>query len=74
MLQALTRRVRHALHRAFEGAGGGRRWEGLKANHYLNAATFADSTQLRKRGRHFAVNNPWVAQGIGRDVAPGGEQ
>lgn len=74
MITALTRRVRRLIRRAFEGAGGGRRWEGLKASNNLNAATFAGSTQFRKRGRHFAFNNRWVAQGIGRDPTPGGER
>ncbi len=30
MIQALTRRVRRLIRRAFEGAGGGRRWEPIK--------------------------------------------
>lgn len=51
-------------YRGFEGAAGGRRWDGLKPLDNLNAATFAGGATLARRAQHLAINNPWMARAV----------
>ena len=69
MREFLKRIFRPDRRRAFEAAAAGRRWDGLKADGNLNAATFAGGAVLRKRAAHFVLNNPWIAQAVGSKVA-----
>lgn len=62
MLQALARIFAPLRRRAFEGAGGGRRWEGAGALDNVNASIFQGSSTIRRRADHAVHNNPWAAQ------------
>lgn len=55
--------------RSFDGAAGGRRWEGAKSITNMEAATRAASMSLRQRARYAAANNPWAANAAGSFVA-----
>ncbi|MFN3348894.1 phage portal protein [Pseudorhodoplanes sp.] len=50
--------------RAFDAAGGGRRWEGAKSVESLNAAILAGTTVAARRAGYYARNNPWVAAAV----------
>lgn len=50
--------------RAFDAAGGGRRWEGSKNVESLNAAILAGATVAARRAGYYARNNPWVAAAV----------
>ena len=50
--------------RAFDAAGGGRRWEGVKKRRVLNAAILAGATVAARRAGYYARNNPWVAAAV----------
>jgi lambda family phage portal protein len=50
--------------RAFDAAGGGRRWEGVKSVESLNAAILAGATVAARRAGYYARNNPWVAAAV----------
>src|SRR5579885_3390682 len=50
--------------RAFDAAGGGRRWEGAKSVESLNAAILAGATVAARRAGYYARNNPWVAAAV----------
>jgi lambda family phage portal protein len=50
--------------RAFDAAGGGRRWEGAKSVESLNAAILAGVTVAARRAGYYARNNPWVAAAV----------
>jgi capsid protein len=50
--------------RAFDAAGGGRRWEGAKSIESLNAAILAGATVAARRACYYARNNPWVAAAV----------
>ena len=60
--------IRHALgldrRRAFDAAGGGRRWESAKTFDGLNAAILAGATMAARRAGWYARNNPWVAAAV----------
>lgn len=47
--------------RAFDAAGGGRRWESVKAIESLNSAILSGATVSARRASYYARNNPWVA-------------
>ena len=71
--------IRRALgldrRRAFDAAGGGRRWESAKTVEGLNAAILAGATTAARRAGWYARNNPWVASAVealvGNVVGPG---
>jgi hypothetical protein len=46
--------------RAFDAAGGGRRWENARTVNGLNAAILAGATTATRRPGWHARNNPWV--------------
>lgn len=50
--------------RAFDAAGGGRRWESAKTVDGLNAAILAGATTAARRAGWYARNNPWVAAAV----------
>lgn len=50
--------------RAFEAAGGGRRWKGAKSVESLNAAILAGATLAARRAGYYARNNPWLAAAV----------
>jgi len=50
--------------RAFDAAGGGRRWESAKTVDGLNAAILAGATTAARRAGWHARNNPWVAAAV----------
>jgi lambda family phage portal protein len=50
--------------RAFDAAGGGRRWEGAKSVESLNAAILAGATVAARRAGYYARNNPWVTAAV----------
>ena len=50
--------------RAFDAAGGGRRWESARAVDGLNAAILAGATTAARRAGWYARNNPWVAAAV----------
>src|SRR5690606_19178328 len=50
--------------RAFDAAGGGRRWESAKTVDGLNAAILAGATTAGRRAGWYARNNPWVAAAV----------
>ena len=50
--------------RAFDAAGGGRRWESAKTVDGLNAAIVAGATTAARRADWYARNNPWVAAAV----------
>jgi lambda family phage portal protein len=50
--------------RAFDAAGGGRRWEGAKGIEALNASILAGATMAARRAGWYARNNPWVASAV----------
>jgi len=60
--------IRRALgldrRRAFDAAGGGRRWESAKTVDGLNAAILAGATTAARRAGWYARNNPWVAAAV----------
>ncbi len=47
--------------RAFDAAGGGRRWESVKTIESLNSAILSGATVSARRAGYYARNNPWVA-------------
>jgi lambda family phage portal protein len=53
-----------ARRRAFDAAGGGRRWEGAKGIEALNTSILAGATMAARRAGWYARNNPWVASAI----------
>ncbi len=61
-------RLRHALKnmnlRAFDAAGGGRRWDHAKTVDSLNAAILAGATVSARRAGYYARNNPWVVSSV----------
>lgn len=50
--------------RAFDAAGGGRRWESTRTVDGLNAAILAGATTAARRAGWYARNNPWVAAAV----------
>jgi len=50
--------------RAFDAAGGGRRWEGARTVDGLNTAILAGATTAARRAGWYARNNPWVAAAV----------
>ena len=50
--------------RAFDAAGGGRRWESAKTVDGLNTAILAGATTAARRAGWYARNNPWVAAAV----------
>ena len=62
MFPFLARLFAPLRRRAFEGAGGGRRWEGAGVVDNVNASIFQGSSTLKGRALHLAHNNPWAAQ------------
>jgi capsid protein len=50
--------------RAFDAAGGGRRWEGARTVDGLNSAILAGATTAARRASWYARNNPWVAAAV----------
>ncbi len=50
--------------RAFDAAGGGRRWEGAKNVEALNAPILAGATTAARRAGWHARNNSWVASAV----------
>lgn len=50
--------------RAFDAAGGGRRWEGARRVDGLNTAILAGATTAARRAGWYARNNPWVAAAV----------
>jgi capsid protein len=58
------RRVLGLDRRAFDAAGGGRRWEGSKRVESLNAAILAGATVAARRAGYYARNNPWVVAAV----------
>lgn len=55
--------------RSFDGAAGGRRWEGAKSIASMEAATRAAALPLRRRARYYVANNPWAANAAGSFAA-----
>jgi lambda family phage portal protein len=55
--------------RAFDAAGGGRRWEQAKTVDSLNAAILAGATVAARRAGYYARNNPWIAAAVQSLVA-----
>ncbi len=50
--------------RAFDAAGGGRRWESARTVDGLNTAILAGATTAARRAGWYARNNPWVAAAV----------
>jgi lambda family phage portal protein len=50
--------------RAFDAAGGGRRWESARTVEGLNTAILAGATTAARRAAWYARNNPWVATAV----------
>ena len=50
--------------RAFDAAGGGRRWKSVRTVDGLNAAILAGATTAARRAGWYARNNPWVAAAV----------
>jgi capsid protein len=50
--------------RAFDAAGGGRRWEGQRTVDGLNTAILAGATTAARRAGWYARNNPWVSAAV----------
>ena len=55
--------------RAFDAAGGGRRWEQARTVDSLNAAILAGATVAARRAGYYARNNPWIAAAVQSLVA-----
>ena len=64
MWQAIHRALGLNRRRAFDAAGGGRRWEGAKAVESLNAAILAGATVAARCAGYYARSNPWVAAAV----------
>jgi lambda family phage portal protein len=64
MWSRLVSALGFARHRAFDAAGGGRRWEGAKGIEALNASILAGATTAARRAGWYARNNPWVASAV----------
>lgn len=64
MFKSLLRALGLDRTRSFEAAGGGRRWEGLKATDGLNPAILAGATVAARRACWYARNNPWVTAAV----------
>jgi lambda family phage portal protein len=64
MWPAIRRALGLDRRRAFDAAGGGRRWEGAKTVESLNAAIMAGATVAARRAGYYARNNPWVAASV----------
>lgn len=64
MWPAIRRALGLDRRRAFDAAGGGRRWEGAKTVESLNAAIQAGATVAARRAGYYARNNPWVAAAV----------
>ena len=64
MWKSLRRALGLDRSRSFEAAGGGRRWEGLKATDGLNPAILAGATVAARRAGWYARNNPWVTAAV----------
>ncbi len=54
--------------RAFDAAGGGRRWEGQRTVDGLNSAILSGATTAARRAGWYARNNPWVSAAVDRLV------
>jgi hypothetical protein len=67
-MQAMWPAIRRVLgldrRRAFDAAGGGRRWEGAKSVGSLNTAILAGAIVAARRAGYYARNNPWVAAAV----------
>ena len=57
--------------RAFDVAGGGRRWEWARTVDGLNTAILAGATTAARRAGMYARNNPWVAAAVDSLVGVG---
>lgn len=57
----LARIVDKLRGRRFDGAGGGRRWQGAQTLDNLNSAILAGAGTLRRRGRYYTANNAWAS-------------
>jgi len=64
MRNFVQRLLRIGRARAFDAAGGGRRWESAKTVDGLNAAILAGATTAARRAGWYARNNPWVAAAV----------
>jgi lambda family phage portal protein len=60
----LSRQRARAMTRRFDGAAGGRRWEGTPRFGSTGPETLAAAPILRSRARYWAANNPWVSNGV----------
>ena len=60
----LHRLFGHPGTRAFDAAGGGRRWESQHTVDGLNTAILAGATTAARRAGWYARNNPWVAASV----------
>lgn len=59
IIERLKQGIAHL--RSFDGAAGGRRWEGAKSIPSMETATRVASMPLRRRARYYVANNPWAA-------------
>lgn len=64
MRNLIQRLLGIAKARAFDAAGGGRRWEGAKTVDRLNAAILEGATTAARRAGWYARNNPWVTAAV----------
>jgi lambda family phage portal protein len=62
--QKLARAILPPLHRSYEGATGGRRWNRQASHGAWGSEAHAAVPVVRARARHFAVNNSWANNGV----------